>query len=96
MILWKILPEIIKTSNAVHNNAEHGVIVLESLKTCVISENKSLNLCKDGQKFFLEVCANGYVVKVIAGTTMQAAETYYLGVINKLRDGLSVFEAIHT
>ena len=69
---------------------------MEAFKTHTISESKFVRLCKDGGKFFVELTANGYVVKVLAGTTLKMAETYYLGVINKLREGLSVLEALHS
>ncbi|MFX1519009.1 MAG: hypothetical protein ACFFCD_03715 [Promethearchaeota archaeon] len=69
---------------------------MEAFKTHTISESKFVRLYKDEGKYFVELTANGYTVKALAGTTLKIAEAYYLGVINKLRDGVSMLEALHS
>ena len=69
---------------------------MESYKTHVISESKFVRLYEDEGKYFVELTANGYAVKALAGTTLKVAETYYLGVIDKLKDGMSTLEALHS
>jgi hypothetical protein len=71
-------------------------MIMESFKTHIISESKFVRLYKDEGKFFVELTANGYAVKALAGTTLKMAETYYLGVIDKIRDGMSMLEALHS
>jgi len=71
-------------------------MILESFKTHIISESKFVRLYKDEGKYFVELTANGYAVKALAGTTLKMAETRYLEIINKLRDGMSVLEALHS
>ena len=69
---------------------------MESFKTHVFSERKFVRLYEDEGKFFVELTANGYAVKALAGKTLKMAETYYLEIINKLKDGMSMLEALHS
>lgn len=69
---------------------------MEFCKTHIISEDKYVRLCKDGSQYFVELTANGYAVKALAGTTLKMAETYYLEIINRLREGMSMLEALHS
>lgn len=69
---------------------------MECCKTHVISEHKFVRLYEDEGKYFVELTANGYIIKALAGKTLKVAEKYYLEIINKLRDGISMLEALHS
>jgi len=65
---------------------------LKYLKTFIVSEHKIVRLFQKGEKYYIEMTGNGYLVKFFTGKTLKKAEKRCIDVIKKIKAGWSALE----